>query len=121
MEQRIDSTVNRLPTTVGLDAFHDKRLLLMVLGMPAICLVALIIYSSFFRVSKAQYDRLEAQSASLQQKSVLLQAESDRVVDAGIYYSNQIKAYKRKFPKAAGYFRDYHPTPLTQPVEPVVQ
>lgn len=109
MEQRVDGTVTRMPTTVGLDAFHDKRLLLLVVGMPAICLVSLIIYSSFFRVPKEQYEHLQEQSA-------LLQGHSDRMTDAGIFYSSQIKEYKRKFPKQAGYFRDYHPAPLAQPV-----
>ena len=111
MEQRVDSTVTRLPTTVGLNAFHDKRLLLLVVGMPAICLISLIVYSSFFRVPKDQYEQL-------QEQSTLLQRQSDRMTDAGIFYSNQIKEYKRKFPKQAVYFRDYHPAP---PVEPVVQ
>ena len=54
----------------------------------------------------------------LQEQSTLLQEQSDRMTDAGIFYSSQIKEYKRKFPKAAGYFRDYHPA---LPVEPVVQ
>ncbi len=114
MEQRVDSTVNRLPTTVGLDAFHDKRLLLLVLGMPAICLVTLIIYSSFFRVPRAQYEQLQAQST-------LLQEQSNRMTDASMFYSGQINAYKRKFPKAAGYFRDYHPAPAAQSVELAAQ
>ena len=114
MEQRVDSTVTRLPTTVGLNAFHDKRLLLLVVGMPAICLISLIIYSSFFRVPKEQYEHL-------QEQSVLLQGHNDRMTDAGIFYSNQIKEYKRKFPKQAGYFRDYRPAPLTQPVELTAQ
>ena len=109
MEQRVDGTVTRMPTTVGLDAFHDKRLLLLVVGMPAICLVSLIIYSSFFRVPKEQYEHLQEQSA-------LLQGQNDRITDAGIFYSNQIKEYKRKFPKAVGYFRDYHPAPSIRPV-----
>ena len=121
MEQRVDSTVNRMPTTVGLNAFHDKRLLLLVVGMPAICLMSLIIYSSFFRVSKGQYEKLQQQNALLQQQSTLLRQQNDRMANAGIFYSNQIKGYKRKFPKAAGYFRDYRPTPLAQLVEPAVQ
>jgi hypothetical protein len=121
MEQRVDGTVNRMPTTVGLDAFHDKRLLLLVMGMPAICLMSLIIYSSFFRVSKGQYEQLQQQSALLQQQNTILKQQNDRMADAGIYYSNQIKRYRRKFPKSAGYFRDYHPAPLAQPVEPVAQ
>ena len=111
MEQRVDSTVTRLPTTVGLNAFHDKRLLLLVVGMPAICLISLIIYSSFFQVSKEQYQRLQKQNT-------LLQGQNDRITDAGIFYSNQIKEYKRKFPKQSVYFHDYHPA---QPVEPAVQ
>jgi Fe2+ transport system protein B len=115
MEQRVDSTVNRLPTTVGLDAFHDKRLLLLVLGMPAICLITLIVYSSFFRVSKAQYEQLQAQST-------LLQEQRDRMTDASMFYSRQINDYKRKFPKAAGgYFRDYHPALAAQSVELATQ
>lgn len=121
MEQRVDSTVSRMPTTVGLNAFHDKRLLLLVVGMPALCLIALIIYSSFFRVSVGQYEKLQQQNALLQQQSALLRQQNDWMADAGIFYSNQIKGYKRKFPKSAGYFRDYRPTPLAQPVEPVVQ
>ena len=114
MEQRVDGTVTRIPTTVGLNAFHDKRLLLLVVGMPTICLISLIIYSSFFRVSKEQYEQLQAQST-------LLQGQNDEVTDAGIFYSNQIKEYKRKFPKQAGYFRDYHPAQPAQPVGPVAQ
>ena len=121
MERRVDSTVNRMPTTVGLDAFYDKRLLLLVVGMPTICLMSLIIYSSFFRVSKGQYEELQQQSAFLQQQRTLLRQQNDQMADAGIYYSNQIKAYKRKFPKAAGYFRDYRPAPPAQPVELTAQ
>ena len=116
MEQRVDSTINRVPTTVGLDAFHDKRLLLLVVGMPALCFVALIIYCSFFRVSKGQYEELQQQSALLQQQHTLLRQQNDRMTDASIYYYNQVKAYKRRFPKSAGYFRDYHPAPVAQPV-----
>jgi Fe2+ transport system protein B len=114
MEQRVDSTVNQVPTTVGLNAFYDKRLLLLVIGMPAICLITLIIYSSFFRVSSAQYEQLQAQSAQLQQ-------ERDRMTDASMFYSGQISNYKRKFPKAAGYFRDYRPAPIVQSVELAAQ
>ena len=114
MEQRVDSAVNRIPTTVGLNAFYDKRLLLLVVGMPAICLVALIIYSSFFRVGKRQYEQL-------QQQSILMQQQNDQTTDAGIYYLNQIKGYKRKFPRSADYFRDYQPAPPAQSVEPVAQ
>ena len=87
MEQRVDSTVNRMPTTVGLNAFHDKRLLLLVVGMPAICLMSLIIYSSFFRVSKGQYEKLQQQNALLQQQSALLRQQTDRMANAGIFYS----------------------------------
>ena len=114
MEQRVDSTVSRMPTTVGLNAFYDKRLLLLVVGMPAICLISLIVYSSFFRVPKDQYEQL-------QEQSTLLQRQSDRMTDAGIFYSNQIKEYKRKFPMQAVYFRDYRPAPPAQPVESTVQ
>ena len=116
MEQRVDSTINRMPTTVGLNAFYDKRLLLLVLGMPAICLVALIIHSSFFRVAKGQYEQLQLQSALLQQQRTLLRQQNDQMTDASIYYYNQVKAYKRRFPKSAGYLRDYHPAPVAQPV-----
>ena len=121
MEQRVDSTVNRVPTTVGLNAFYDKRLLLLVLGMPAICLISLIIYSSFFQVSKEQYEHLQKQSNLLQEQSTLLQRQNDRITDAGIFFSNQIKEYKRKFPKAVGYFRDYHPAPPAKQMKPKVQ
>ena len=121
MEQRVDSTVNRVPTTVGLNAFYDKRLLLLVVGMPAICLVALIIHSSFFRVAKGQYEQLQKQSNLLQEQRTFLQGQNDRITDAGIFYSNQIKEYKRKFPKAVGYFRDYHPAPPAKQMKPKVQ
>ena len=121
MEQRVDSTVNRMPTTVGLNAFYDKRLLLLVLGMPAICLISLIIYSSFFQVSKKQYEHLQEQSNLLQEQRTFLQGQNDRITDAGIFYSNQIKEYKRKFPKAVGYFRDYHPAPPAKQMKPKVQ
>ena len=115
MEQRVDRTVNRVPTTVGLNAFYDKRLLMLVVGMPVLCLVSLLIYSSFFRVSKEQYEQLQQQSTLLRQQHFLLKKESDQLSDAGFFYYNQVKAYKRKFPKAAGYFRDYHPAPAAQP------
>lgn len=121
MEQRVDTTVSRIPATVGLDAFYDKRLLLLVVGMPTICLVSLIIYSSFFRVSKGQYEELQQQSALLQQQRTLLKQQSDRMIDAGIFYSNQIKEYKRKFPKSARYFRDYHPAPPVKSPELATQ
>lgn len=116
MEQRVDSTVKRVPTTVGLNAFYDKRLLLLVVGMPALCFVSLLVYSSFFRVSKEQYEQMQQRSTLLQQQHSLLKKESDQLIDAGFFYYNQVKAYKRKFPKAAGYFRDYHPAPVAQPV-----
>lgn len=114
MKEQVDKTVKGVPATVGLDAFYDKRLLLLVLGMPAICFITLIIYSSFFRVPKAQYEQLQAQSA-------LLQQERDRMTDASMFYSGQINDYKRKFPKAAGYFRDYHPAPAAQSAELAAQ
>ena len=109
LEQRVDSTVNRVPTTVGLDAFRDKRLLLLVVGMPAVCLVSLLIYSSFFRVSNEKYERLQAQITLLRQQHNLLKRESEQLTNAGFFYYSQVKEYKRKFPKAAGYFREYHP------------
>ena len=109
MEQRVDSTVNRVPTTVGLNAFYDKRLLLLVVGMPVLCLVSLLIYSSFFRVSKEQYEQLKQQSTLLRQQHSLLKKESEQLTNASSFYYNQVKEYKRKFPKATGYFRDYHP------------
>lgn len=118
MEQRVGATVDKVPKTVGLDAFYDARVSLLVFGMPFICLVSLFIYSSFFRVPQAQYEGLEAQHVLLQQKNVQLQAESDRMTDAGIFYLNQIKAYKRKFPKSAGYFRTYRPAPPTPTTAP---
>lgn len=116
MEQRVDTTVKRVPTTVGLNAFHDKRLLLLVVGMPTICLMSLLIYSSFFRVSRGQYEQLQQQSTLLRQQHAILKRESEQLTNAGFFYYNQVKEYKRKFPKAAGYFRDYHPTSPAKPV-----
>ncbi len=43
------------------------------------------------------------------------------MTDASMFYSGQINDYKRKFPKAAGYFSDYYPAPLVQPAKLVVQ
>ena len=115
VKDQVEEMVDQMPKSVGLDIFRDKRILAMVLGTPIVCLLALIIYSSFFRVSKGQYEELQQQSVLLQQQSTFLKQKSDRMTDAGIFYSNQIKGYKRKYPKSAGYFRDYRPAPLAQP------
>ncbi|GAA4014661.1 hypothetical protein GCM10022408_29850 [Hymenobacter fastidiosus] len=119
VKDQVEEIVDQMPKSVGLDIFRDKRILAMVLGTPIVCLLALIIYSSFFRVSKGQYEQLQQQSILLQQQRTLLKQQSDRMADAGIFYSNQIKGYKRKYPKSAGYFRDYRPMSLAQPVKSV--
>lgn len=121
VKEQVEEIVDQMPKSVGLDIFRDKRILAMVLGTPIVCLLALIIYSSFFRVSTGQYERLQQQSALLQRQRTLLRQQNDQITDAGIYYSNQIKAYKRKFPKSAGYFRDFRPALPPQPAKLVAR
>ena len=120
VQDQVGKTVDQMPKSVRLDS-QDKRILAIVLATPLVFLLALSIHSSFFRVSKQQYEQLQQQTALLQQQRTLLRQKHDRMTDAAIYYSNQINVYKRKFPKAAGYFRNYRPMPLAQPVKLVAR
>lgn len=120
VQDQVGKTVDQMPKSVRLDS-RDKRILAIVLATPLLFLLALGIHSSFFRVSKQQYEQLQQQTALLQQQRTLLRQKHDRMTDAAIYYSNQINVYKRKFPKAAGYFRNYRPMPLAQPVKLVAR
>lgn len=107
IEKRVVKLVDGIPHTVGLDAFYDVRVFLTVFSVPLVCILALMFHSLVMRVSKEQYERVSA--------------SNEQIAHVGLFYSNQIKEYKRKFPKQAVYFRDYHPTPPAQPVEPTVQ
>ena len=114
MEKRVEETVDRLPSTVGLDAFYDPKVFLLFLLLPILCVFGIMVHSLTTRVSKEQFEHL-------QERSIVLKKQSDLMTDAGIFYSSQIKEYKRKFPKQTGYFRDYHPAPPAQPMGPTVQ
>jgi len=109
IEQRVEKLVDDIPRTVGLDAFYDPKVFLLFLLLPILGIFGIMVHSLTTRVSKEQYEHL-------QEKSTVLQEQSDRMTDAGIFYSNQIKEYKRKFPKQAVHFRDYRPAPPAQPV-----
>ena len=112
MEKRVEEAVDRLPSTVGLDAFYDPKVFLLFLLLPILCVFGIMVHSLTTRVSKEQFEHL-------QERSTLLKKQNDLMTDAGAFYFTQIKEYKRKFPKSAGYFRDYHPAPLAQPVKSV--
>ena len=114
IEQQVKELVQGIPSTVGLDAFYDPKVFLLFLLLPILGIFGIMVHSLTTRVSKEQYEHL-------QEKSTVLQEQSDRMTDAGIFYSNQIKEYKRKFPKQAVHFRDYRPAPPAQPVESTVQ
>ena len=94
MEQRMDNTAGQMPRTVGLDAFRDKKVLLLTVGVPIICLLAMLVNSVCFRVSRSDYERLQADYHTME--------------DTSYYFYQQVKNYKQKFPKAAAYFPDYH-------------
>ena len=114
MEKRIEESVDRLPSTVGLDAFYDPKVFLLFLLLPILCVFGIMVHSLTTRVSKEQFEHL-------QERSVLLKKQNDLMNDADAFYFTQIKEYKRKFPKAAGYFPDYRSVTLVQPVEPAAQ
>lgn len=107
IEQRVTKLVNDIPLTVGLDAFYDYKVVLAFFGLPTACVVASIFFALIMRVPKDEYERVAA--------------SNELMTDTGAFYFNQINEYKRKFPKQAGYFRDYHPAPPAQPMGPTVQ
>lgn len=107
IEQRVKELVEGVPSTVGLDAFYDPKVLFAFFGLPTACVVASIFFALIMRVPREEYERVAA--------------SNELMTDTGAFYFNQIKEYKQKFPKAASYFRDYHPAPPTQPVESAAQ
>lgn len=105
IEQRVEKLVDDIPRTVGLDAFYDFKVLFAFFGLPVACVLASIFFALVMRVPKEEYERVVA--------------SNELMTDTGAFYFNQINQYKRKFPKYAGFFSDYHSAPPVQPVEPV--
>ena len=117
IEQRVEKLMSSMPRTVGLDVFRDKRVFLIVFSVPMVCILALLFHSLVMRVSKEQYERLQAQRTLLQERSTLLQDRSDRMTDASMFYVLQIKNYQKKFPKNASYFPAFKPKLHVKPAE----
>lgn len=100
-EAGLAATAQRIPREIGVNWLSNWRVTAgVVLGPLVLVLLMLWFTGMFSRVPKADFEKLQAENGQLRQYNARLNKE-------GSFYLNQVRQYRRKFPKTASYFPEY--------------
>lgn len=102
-EAQLQASAQQIPRSVPLNVFENWRSTLgFTLGPVVLVLLGMLFTGHFSRVPKAELEKAQAETAQWQQRHERLRKE-------GMFYYDQVQAYRKKFPKSAPYFPKYVP------------
>ena len=100
-ETSLLAAAQRIPQPVKVDWRGNWQVMALVAGVPVVLVLGtMLAMGHFSRVPKEELEKVQAENAQLRQNNARIKTE-------GTFYLDQVRAYRKKFPKAKGYFPEY--------------